>query len=147
MAFLTFCRKLTQSLTISIALFAAVGALTVFLFPVLFPTVRPDFSHRLARIPLLIVASGALSILCAAIARKAGWSAGACRALPGITIYAACIVLAIFVPSARSFQFLAFCGLGWPIGMLCGKLVYPDSYRVRSAVRSPEYITSVKLNS
>lgn len=148
MAFLAFCRKLTQSLTMSIALFAAVGALTVFLFPVLFPAARPDLLHRLARVPLLLVASGVCSILWAAIARKAEWSAAGCVRLPMITIFAASILLAIFVPSARSFQFLAFSSLGGPMGMLCGKLVYPDLYfRRRSTDKSPEYVTSLKLNS
>jgi len=137
MAFLTFCRKLTQSLTISIGLFVATGALTIFLMPVLWPSVRPDVSHRLARIPLLLVGSGVLSILCSAIARKAAWSARTCWTLPGISIFAACTLLAIFVPSASSFRFLAFSALGWPIGMLCAKLVYPDLRFSRRPAKQP----------
>jgi peptidoglycan/LPS O-acetylase OafA/YrhL len=147
MAFLAFCRKLTQSLTISIALFAAVCVLTVFLLPVLWPSVRPDLWHRLARTPLLLVGSGALSILCAAIARKSGWSARSSVGIPAITISATSVLLAIFVPSANSFQFLTFGALGWPMGMLCGKLVYPSlRYSKKPTDKSPEYVTGLKLN-
>ena len=148
MAFLAFCRKLTQSLTIAIGLSVATGALAVYLLPVLWPAVRPDLWHRVARVPLLLVGSGVLSILCAAIARKAKWSARSCVGIPVIAISAACILLAIFVPSANSFQFLSFGALGWPVGLLCGKLVYPDlNYRKRPTDKSPQYVVSLKLNS
>jgi hypothetical protein len=135
MAFLAFCRRLTQSLTISIGLFVATAALIIFLWPVLWPAARPDLWHRLARVPLLLVASGALSILSAAIARKAEWSVRSCVGIPVIGTFATSVLLAIFVPSASSFRFLAFGALGWPVGMLCGKLVYPDLYWKKPAKR------------
>jgi hypothetical protein len=144
---MAFLRKVTQSLTIAVGLFVAVAALTVFLWPMLWPETRPDLLHRLARLPLLIVAGGAWGILCAAIARKAGWSARSCVVLPMITILATSILLAVVVRSAGSFQLLTFSALGWPIGMLCGKLVYPELSWKRYAVESSEQPTTLKLSS
>lgn len=136
---LAFCRWLTRSLAISILLFVSAGALTVLLWP----RVTPDLLHRLERLPLLTVACFAWSILCAAIARKTGWSARGCWKLAGMTFFAACILL-WFISSMDSF--LACAGLSPAVGLFCRKLVYPNLALYDAAVESSEGLTTLPLN-
>src|SRR5579872_4701834 len=142
MAFLAFCRKLTQSLTISVGLFAAVCALTVFLVPVLWPSVRPDVWHRLARVPLGLVAGAVWCILCVAIARKAGWSGAGCVKFAMLTLFAASFVLV--VASSQFFVFFSFCpAAAW----FCGRLFSSDAGWCITAIPAPDLPTTLKLNS
>src|SRR5512135_1931416 len=91
---MAFCRKLTQSLTISAGLCAAALALAVMFWP----EATLDRWHRLERAPLLLMAGCAWGILSVALARKAGWKAQRGAALAVVVFVAAYFVAAVVSP-------------------------------------------------
>jgi hypothetical protein len=139
MGFLAFCRKLTQSLTISMLLFVSAGAMAVLLWP---HSVR-NLSHNLARFPLLALICCAWSILCAAIARKSGSSAHGCRNLAAKPFWAVCILLWL-VTSNASFGVFSVWSLA--AGLFCRKLVYPDLAWNDPDVKTFRSLTTLQLN-
>ena len=138
MAFLAFCRKLTQSLTIAIGLFVAALALAVMFWP----EANLDGWHRLERAPLLLVAGCAWGILSVAIARKAGWPAQRGASLAVFVFCAAYFVAAVLSPKPP-----AWGGLCFVFGLFCRKVLYSESEWNYGAVKSPAPLTTLKLNS
>jgi hypothetical protein len=139
---MAFLRKWTQSLTISVGLFVAALALTVWLWPMLWPATRPDALHRLARLPVMIGAIAAWGILAVAIARKARWSAQHGAAL-ALLVSSAAFFVTLFVSS----DFPGWGGLPIVVWLFCRKVLYSESEWNRTAVAPAEQLTTLHLNS
>ncbi|MGH9648831.1 MAG: hypothetical protein ACRD4E_18670, partial [Bryobacteraceae bacterium] len=129
---------LTQSLTLAVALFVASGALTA----AFWHDRNMDLQQRLVRLPLLPVAICAWGILFVAIARKLKWPAQVGVGL-AVVISSACYFVALIV-STRPPAWGGFSILGW---WFCRSVLYTESEWTRTAVKPPDGLTTLHLNS
>ncbi len=133
---MAFLRKLTQSMTISVGLFAAAMTLAVMYWP----EANLDRWQRLERAPLLLVAGCALGILSVALARKAGWSAQRGVGLAVVIFSAAYLVVLLMSPKPPGWG-----GLSFVLMWFCRKVLYSESEW--NAGGPPEQLTTLHLNS
>jgi peptidoglycan/LPS O-acetylase OafA/YrhL len=135
---MAFLRKLTQSLTISVGLFAAAVALAVMFWP----EASLDRWHRLVQVPLLLAVGCAWGILCVALARKAKWPAQTGAAVAMVVVSSAFIAALIISPKPP-----AWGGLSFTLWWFCRKALYSESEWNRTAVKPAESLTTLHLNS
>jgi drug/metabolite transporter (DMT)-like permease len=132
---MAFLRKLTQSLTIPVGLFAAALTLAMMFWP----EGNVDRWHRLTQLPLLLVAGCAWGILSVAIARKAGWPPRSGVAL-AVLVSSAAFLVALFMSPKPP----AWSGFSLTLWWFCRKLYSESEW---NAVTPAEPLTTLHLNS